>query len=731
MSVNVVLNGTTYTIPDPGDNTWGQELTDYFVALGSGVLQKAGGAFTLTAEVNFGATYGLKAVYYKSRATNPSSTGQIRLGNTEFIGWRNAANDDDMELAVDASNRLTYNGNPIVPSSPLTAARAVVTDGSGALTTATTTATEIAFVNGVTSAIQSQIDGKLSIAGHTALSVVGRSANSSGDLADIAAGTDNFVFRRSGTALGFGLLVSANLDPAAGIAFTQLAALTSGNILVGNVSNVAVSVSASGDVTISNAGVFAIGANKVTLAQMAQVATATFLGRTSASTGNVEALTVTQATALLNSFVGDSGSGGTKGLVPAPAAGDAAALKFLKADGTWALPTGAGDVVGPGSATAGNLVAFSGTTGKVIKTPSGLSYTESTANLSAAHLSPNYAGLATAGGTSTLTNGTVQSIEFTGSSTQTVKLPDCTTLVVGWTYQFFNSSTGAVTIQDSAAGALTIMVPGARALFVCTSIGSAAGSWLMQLVTTTANIYLAKSADYTLTATDNTVGFDVSGGSHIATLPTAVGNGGKILTIIKTDTSTNTVTVNTTSAQTVGGRASGAIILRRIQNTVRVQSDGTNWQILDKREHEVVTAAANNTYGSAGAAGNYLTLACSVALTYGIWRLVGEFSVNVGTGTAIVIQAGSGFFGADGANSASTPTALGGTISGDVSWTSVNGISAVGLPGVSSNSRYVAGTNEIIIQVTANTSVFLVPKVDYSTVGSAAAYGTIFAERIF
>ncbi len=36
-------------------------------------------------------------------------------------------------------------------------------------------------------------------------------------------------------------------------------------------------------------------------------------------------------------MVGDSGAGGTKGAVPAPAAGDAAANKFLKADGTWAV----------------------------------------------------------------------------------------------------------------------------------------------------------------------------------------------------------------------------------------------------------------------------------------------------------------------------------------------------------------------------------------------------------
>ncbi len=472
MSINVVLNGQTYIIPEPGDNTWGQELTDYFVALGSGVLQKAGGTFTLTAEVNFGATYGLLAAYFKSRTAGASSTGFLRLARTDVISWENNAGGGTLPLGVDSSDRLTFDGNPIIPSTALTASRAVVTDASGVLSAATTTSTEIGYVHGLTSALQTQLDAKIATAGHSALSVIGRAANSSGDAADIAAGTDNFVLRRSGTTLGFGtlvnanidaaaaidfsklasltaayllvgsagnvatavamsgdttisnagvvaigankvtdamlrtsaglsiigrsanttgnvaditagtdafvlrrsgttlgfgLLAAANLDPAAGIAFSQLAALSSGNILVGNVSNVAVSVSMSGDVTITNAGVTAIGTNKVTLAQLAQVATATFHGRTTAGTGNVEALTVTQATALLNNFVGDSGSGGTKGLVPAPASGDAAALKFLKADGTWAAPAGAGDVVGPGSAHDGGLVLFNGTTGKLIK----------------------------------------------------------------------------------------------------------------------------------------------------------------------------------------------------------------------------------------------------------------------------------------------------------------------------------------------------------------------------
>lgn len=51
-------------------------------------------------------------------------------------------------------------------------------------------------------------------------------------------------------------------------------------------------------------------------------------------------VTPTVATAALNALVGDSGTGGTKGLAPAPAAGDAAAAKFLKADATWAVPAG-------------------------------------------------------------------------------------------------------------------------------------------------------------------------------------------------------------------------------------------------------------------------------------------------------------------------------------------------------------------------------------------------------
>jgi len=43
------------------------------------------------------------------------------------------------------------------------------------------------------------------------LSVIGRSATGEGDFAEIAAGTNNYVLRRSGSALGFGLIVANNV----------------------------------------------------------------------------------------------------------------------------------------------------------------------------------------------------------------------------------------------------------------------------------------------------------------------------------------------------------------------------------------------------------------------------------------------------------------------------------------------------------------------------------------
>ena len=66
------------------------------------------------------------------------------------------------------------------------------------------------------------------------------------------------------------------------------------------------------------------------------IAGGTIIGNAGGAAATAAALTAAQATGVLNAVVGDTGSGGTKGLAPAPAAGDAAAGKYLRADGTWA-----------------------------------------------------------------------------------------------------------------------------------------------------------------------------------------------------------------------------------------------------------------------------------------------------------------------------------------------------------------------------------------------------------
>jgi hypothetical protein len=77
-----------------------------------------------------------------------------------------------------------------------------------------------------------------------------------------------------------------------------------------------------------------LATNTVGLSNLAQVATARILGRATASTGDVESLTGTQATTLLDVF-----SSTLKGLAPSSGGGT---TNFLRADGTWTAPPGAG-----------------------------------------------------------------------------------------------------------------------------------------------------------------------------------------------------------------------------------------------------------------------------------------------------------------------------------------------------------------------------------------------------
>jgi hypothetical protein len=139
-----------------------------------------------------------------------------------------------------------------------------------------------------------------------------------------------------------------------------------------------------GDVTTS-AGSLAttIAANAVTNAKAAQMAAHTYKGNSTGSTANASDVSVTTLTSELNAMVGDSGSGGTKGLVPAPASGDAAARKFLMADGTWAKTTESIIVACSDEATA----LTTGTAKVTFRMPYAFTLTDLRASLSTAQTS--------------------------------------------------------------------------------------------------------------------------------------------------------------------------------------------------------------------------------------------------------------------------------------------------------------------------------------------------------
>lgn len=112
MSVNLTINGQTFAYPEVGDTDWGTSATLWATAATNGMLQKAGGTFTLLADVDFGATFGLVSTYYKTRTANLSSAGSLRLAQADSIGWRNNANSGNLLLSV-SSDSLQFNGTSI------------------------------------------------------------------------------------------------------------------------------------------------------------------------------------------------------------------------------------------------------------------------------------------------------------------------------------------------------------------------------------------------------------------------------------------------------------------------------------------------------------------------------------------------------------------------------------------------------------------------------------------
>ncbi len=183
---------------------------------GSKYSPAAGGASSLTFTLPLLNTAGVVSINSATTSTSgvvtPNASDFNLSGAALTIDYVNGqAASTSLKGFLSATDWNTFNGKASAAtgaittfySSNATASRAIVSDVSGKLSVSATTSTEIGYVNGVTSAIQTQLNAKL------------------------------------GTSL------------------------TSGQILVGNGSNVAAGVAMSGAATITNAGVLSLSSTGV------------------------------------------------------------------------------------------------------------------------------------------------------------------------------------------------------------------------------------------------------------------------------------------------------------------------------------------------------------------------------------------------------------------------------------------------------------------------------------
>lgn len=231
------------------------------IVAGSGIsINQGTGSVTITATSGGGSVTNVSVVTangFAGTVATASTTPAITLTTTASGVLK--GNGTAISAAVSGTDIKTVNGTSLL--------------GFGDVTTGTVTSVSVTSANGVSGTVATATTTPaitLSLGAITPTSVNGVVISGSATPTLAVTGTSSISGSHSGTSSG-----------------TNTGDQT---------------ITLTGDVTGSGTGSFAatIGANKVTNSQLAQVSTATFKGRTTAGTGNVEDLTATQATALLD-----------------------------------------------------------------------------------------------------------------------------------------------------------------------------------------------------------------------------------------------------------------------------------------------------------------------------------------------------------------------------------------------------------------------------------------------
>lgn len=153
--------------------------------------------------------------------------------------------------------------------------------------------------------------------------------------------------------------------------------------------------------------------------------------------------------------------------------------------GTDATQTLTNKTISGASNTLSNIALGSLASAAYSTTPtaSTLAQWDANKNLNANAYTNGFTTTATAAGTTTLTIASTGIQVFTGSTTQTVKLPT-TSVLAGAQYTIINQSSGAVTVQSSGANTISTLAANTSGIFTAiVATPTTAANWAAQVTT--------------------------------------------------------------------------------------------------------------------------------------------------------------------------------------------------------------------------------------------------------
>jgi hypothetical protein len=242
-----------------------------------------------------------------------------------------------------------------------------------------------------------------------------------------------------GTDIGSGAATSTQFLAASGSGSSAFRSLASSDLPT---------ITLTSDVTGSASGgsiATTIANNAVTNAKFRQSAGLSVVGNSTSSTANVADITGTANQVLVVNSAGTSLGFGAVNLASSAAV-------------TGTLPNA--NTTATNNATASTIMSR-----------------DANANTRINSIIDGFTATATAAGTTTLTVSSTYTQQFTGTTTQTVVLPDATTLVIGQQFSILNRSTGIVTVNANGGGLVQTMVGNSQTVLTVTSVSTSAGVW--------------------------------------------------------------------------------------------------------------------------------------------------------------------------------------------------------------------------------------------------------------